>query len=88
MIPPVSVCHQLSWIGSPKASLPQRTASGLSGSPTLSPDEQTVYLWEEGFHLFFPMRGTDHWRVVGIVPPSLRGRDDLTFEDVIPSLRT
>jgi 2-polyprenyl-6-methoxyphenol hydroxylase-like FAD-dependent oxidoreductase len=52
------------------------------------PDELNVYLWEEGFHLFFPMRGTDHWRVVGIVPPSLRGRDDLTFEDVIPSLRT
>ena len=36
MIPPVSVCHQLSWIGRPKASIPQRTACGLSGSPTLA----------------------------------------------------
>ena len=36
MIPPVSVCHQLSWIGRPKASTPQRTASGFSGSPTLA----------------------------------------------------
>ncbi len=51
------------------------------------PDELNVYLWREGFHLFFPMRGTDHWRVVGIVPPALRGRDDLTFDDVVPSVR-
>jgi len=51
------------------------------------PDELNVYLWPEGFHLFFPMRGTDHWRIVGILPPNLRGRDDLTFEDVIPSVR-
>src|SRR6266480_1477190 len=27
------------------------------------------------------------WRIVGILPPHLRGRDDLTFEDTIPSLR-
>jgi len=51
------------------------------------PDEINVYLWREGFHLFFPMRGTDHWRIVGIVPPALRGRDDLAFEDVLPSIR-
>ena len=36
MIPPVSVCHQLSWIGRPRASWPQITASGFSGSPTLA----------------------------------------------------
>ena len=36
MIPPVSVCHQLSWIGSPSASWPHSTASGFSGSPTLA----------------------------------------------------
>jgi len=51
------------------------------------PEELNVYLWREGFHLFFPMRGTDHWRVVGIVPPALRGRDDLTFDEVVPSVR-
>jgi 2-polyprenyl-6-methoxyphenol hydroxylase-like FAD-dependent oxidoreductase len=51
------------------------------------PDELNVYLWREGFHLFFPMRGTDHWRVVGIVPPALRGKEDLTFDDVVPSVR-
>ena len=51
------------------------------------PDEVNIYLWRQGFHLFFPMRGTDHWRLVGILPPDMRGRDDLTFEDVIPAVR-
>ena len=51
------------------------------------PDELNVYLWGNGFHLFFPMRGPDHWRVVGILPPALRGRTDLTLDHVIPSIR-
>jgi 2-polyprenyl-6-methoxyphenol hydroxylase-like FAD-dependent oxidoreductase len=51
------------------------------------PDEVNVYLWREGFHLFFPMRGKDHWRVVGIVPPDLRDRIDITFDTVTPSVR-
>ncbi len=49
--------------------------------------ELNVYLWKDGFHLFFPMRGANHWRLVGILPPALRGRDDLTFEEVLPSIR-
>jgi len=51
------------------------------------PDELNVYLWRQGFHLFFPMRGTDHWRVVGIVPPELREKKELTFDDVAASVR-
>ena len=51
------------------------------------PDEINVYLWRQGFHLFFPMRGRDHWRIVGILPPALRHRADLTFDAVVPSLR-
>lgn len=51
------------------------------------PDELNVYLWREGFHLLFPMRGENHWRIVGILPASLSERDDLGFDDVIPSLR-
>jgi 2-polyprenyl-6-methoxyphenol hydroxylase-like FAD-dependent oxidoreductase len=39
---------------------------------SMVPGELNVYLWRGGFHLFFPMRETDHWRVVGIVPPALR----------------
>ena len=52
------------------------------------PDEVNVYLWREGFHLFFPMRGRDHWRIVGILPPALRGRDDATSPHVMPSVRS
>ena len=50
-------------------------------------DELNVYLWRDGFHLFFPMRGHDHWRVVGILPAPLRGRPDLSFEQVVPAVR-
>jgi len=54
---------------------------------SMVPDEINVYLWRKGFHLFFPMRGKDHWRIVGILPEALRGRSDAGFEDVIPSVR-
>ena len=53
----------------------------------MMPDELNVYLWRQGFHLLFPMRGTDHWRLVGILPNDLRERHDLKFEDVIPAVR-
>ncbi|HKW81264.1 MAG TPA: FAD-dependent monooxygenase [Casimicrobiaceae bacterium] len=50
-------------------------------------DEVNIYLWREGFHLFFPMRGQDHWRIVGILPPDLAGSDDVGFDAVVPSLQ-
>jgi hypothetical protein len=53
----------------------------------MKPRELNIFLWKEGFHLFFPMRGEDRWRVIGILPPELRGKADLTFKDVIPDLR-
>ena len=53
----------------------------------MQPDELNVYLWPGGFHLFFPLRGSDHWRLVGILPPELRGRDDLTFDAVLPAIK-
>ena len=54
---------------------------------TMVPEEVNVYLWSQGFHLLFPMRGKDHWRIVGILPPALRDKGDVEFETVIPSLR-
>src|SRR3989442_6899776 len=53
-------------------------------SGPMVPDELNVYLWRDGFHLFFPIRGTDRWRVIGILPKHLRERDDLTFEEAVP----
>jgi 2-polyprenyl-6-methoxyphenol hydroxylase-like FAD-dependent oxidoreductase len=54
---------------------------------TMVPDEVNVYLWKSGFHLFFPMRGANHWRIVGILPPELRGKDNVAFDAVVPSIR-
>jgi len=51
------------------------------------PDELNVYLLPNGFHLFFPMRGADRWRVIGILPESLRQKNDLTFEEAVPAIR-
>ena len=59
----------------------------VTATGRMSPDEVNVYLWREGFHLFFPMRGTNHWRIVGIVPPQLREQKDLDLAAVMPSLR-
>ena len=53
---------------------------------SMRPDELNVYLWRDGFHLFFPMRGKDRWRVIGILPEELRARDDVTFDEVVPSI--
>jgi 2-polyprenyl-6-methoxyphenol hydroxylase-like FAD-dependent oxidoreductase len=54
---------------------------------SMVPDEVNVYLWRSGFHLFFPMRGKDHWRIVGILPQELRGKTSVRFDDVVPSVR-
>src|ERR1041384_5797288 len=54
---------------------------------SMKPNELNVYLSRDGFHLFFPMHGVDRWRVIGILPPALRARDDVTFEQVVPSIR-
>src|SRR5436190_5488278 len=53
----------------------------------MTPEEVNIYLWREGFHLLFPMRGKDHWRIVGILPPELRDRDNVDFDAVMPSVR-
>ena len=54
---------------------------------SMRPNELNVYLWEDGFHLFFPMRGEDRWRLIGILPKSLRSRADLRFDDLIPDVQ-
>jgi hypothetical protein len=83
-----SAVRELSGIGFPGA--PYEHVFFVADTEAIGPmvpDELNVYLWRDGFHLLFPMRGDDRWRVVGILPSHLRGRDDLTFEDVVPSIR-
>lgn len=50
------------------------------------PDEVNVFLWRQRFHLFFPMRGENHWRIVGILPVELRNRKDLAFGELEPTI--
>ncbi len=57
---------------------------GMSGA--MIADELNIFISRAGFHLLFPMRGVDHWRIVGIVPPELRESEGLRFEDVAPSV--
>lgn len=51
------------------------------------PDELNVYLWRDGFHLFFPMAGKDRWRVIGILPERLRDDDDVPFSALSPAIQ-
>src|SRR5215510_12767511 len=53
----------------------------------MKPGELNVYLWRDGFHLFFPMRGINRWRVIGILPKHLRQRKLVTFDEVVPAIR-
>jgi 2-polyprenyl-6-methoxyphenol hydroxylase-like FAD-dependent oxidoreductase len=54
---------------------------------SMVPEELNVFLWRRGFHLFFPMRGHNRWRVIGILPPHLRDKPDVSFEALIPEIR-
>jgi 2-polyprenyl-6-methoxyphenol hydroxylase-like FAD-dependent oxidoreductase len=49
--------------------------------------ELNIYLWRNGFHLFFPMRGVDRWRVIGILPERFSNEPDLKFEDIVDSIK-
>ena len=84
-----SPVREMSGIGFPGAPYEQVFfVADTVGTGRMVPDELNVFLSEGGFHLFFPMRGKDRWRVIGILPRELTGREDVTFHDVVPSIRT
>ncbi len=83
-----SAVRELSGIGFPGAPYEQVFfVADTEATGPMRPNEVNVYLWRDGFHLLFPMRGQDHWRIVGILPPRLRQRENLTFEEVIPAIK-
>ncbi len=53
----------------------------------MRPSELNIYLWRDGFHLFFPMPGHDRWRVIGILPKEFRNHDDISFDALAPSIK-
>jgi 2-polyprenyl-6-methoxyphenol hydroxylase-like FAD-dependent oxidoreductase len=83
-----SAVRELSGIGFPGGAYEHTFfVADTEASGPMRPGEVNVYLWRSGFHLFFPMRGKDRWRVIGIVPKNLRERDDLAFAAVAPAIR-
>ena len=83
-----SAVRKLSGIGFPGAPYEHVFyVADVEMTGTMAPEEVNIYLWRKGFHLLFPMRGSDHWRIVGIVPPRLRGSDELDLDAIMPSLR-
>ena len=83
-----SPVRELSGIKFPGAPYEQTFfVADTEATGSMRPGELNVYLWRDGFHLFFPMRGKDGWRVIGILPKHLRQRDDLTFEEVVPAIQ-
>jgi 2-polyprenyl-6-methoxyphenol hydroxylase-like FAD-dependent oxidoreductase len=83
-----STVRKLSGIGFPGAPYEHVFfIADVEMTGTMVPEEVNIYLWREGFHLLFPMRGRDHWRIVGILPQELRHTDRLDLDTVIPSLR-
>src|SRR5215470_3914807 len=82
-----SAVRELNGIAFPGA--PYEHAFFVADTEAVGPmvaDELNVFLWRSGFHLYFPMTGNNRWRVIGILPTHLSGKDDLTFDDLIPTL--
>ncbi len=84
-----SAVRELNGIGFPGAAYEHVFfVADVEATGTMVPEELNVFLWRRRFHLFFPMRGKDHWRIVGILPDELAGREDLSFDEVLPTLRS
>jgi 2-polyprenyl-6-methoxyphenol hydroxylase-like FAD-dependent oxidoreductase len=83
-----SAVRELSGIGFPGAPYAQTFfVADTEARGSMKAGELNIYLWRDGFHLFFPMKGKDRWRVIGILPQHLRERDDLEFDELIPSIQ-
>ncbi|MDQ8731654.1 FAD-dependent monooxygenase [Bradyrhizobium sp. LHD-71] len=83
-----SAVRELNGIGFPGAPYEHTFfVADTTATGSMKPGELNVYLWKDGFHLFFPMRGQDHWRVIGILPEQLRQRDDVDFDEIAPAIQ-
>ncbi len=83
-----SAVREMNHIGFPGAPYAQTFfVADTEATGSMKPHELNVYLWLDGFHLFFPMRGKDRWRVIGILPEQFRSREHVTFDELIPSIK-
>jgi 2-polyprenyl-6-methoxyphenol hydroxylase-like FAD-dependent oxidoreductase len=49
-------------------------------SPVINKDELFIFLIKKGFILFFPMEGTEHYRIIGILPD--HPDENISFETI------
>jgi 2-polyprenyl-6-methoxyphenol hydroxylase-like FAD-dependent oxidoreductase len=83
-----SPVREMSGIGFPGAPYEQTFfVANTEATGSMKPGELNVYLWRDGFHLLFPMKGEDRWRVIGILPAHLREREDLEFAELVPDIQ-
>jgi 2-polyprenyl-6-methoxyphenol hydroxylase-like FAD-dependent oxidoreductase len=83
-----SPVREMSGIGFPGAPYEHTFfVADTEATGPMKPGELNVYLWRDGFHLFFPMRGANRWRVIGILPKHLRQKEDVQFEETVPAIR-
>ena len=50
-------------------------------SPVINQDELFIFLIKKGFALFFPMEGTGHYRMIGVLPDK-KEDDAFSFDDI------
>lgn len=83
-----SAVREMSGIGFPGAPYEQTFfVADTEATGSMKAGELNIYLWRDGFHLFFPIKGKNRWRVIGILPQRLRERANLAFDELIPSIQ-
>ena len=82
-----STVRELSGIGFPGAAYEHVFfVADTEATGSMVPGQLNIYLWRGGFHLYFPIRGSNRWRVIGILPEGLQDKPDLRFEELVPTL--
>src|SRR5436190_5369895 len=82
------VRHQLglSFEGSTEPKL-FYVADVILKSPVINKNVLYMYMIRKGFVLFFPMEGTDHYRIVGILPDVKDMEQQFQFSDIGPLIK-
>lgn len=53
-----------------------------------SSNKLSLFLRKNGVNMLFPMKGKDHFRILGILPVEYYHRDDLPFEEILDKAKT
>lgn len=56
-------------------------------SPVINKDQLYLFLIENGIILFFPLEGSEHYRIVGILPDQTEVDENTSFKEVESSLK-